>query len=272
MDSCPLRVDHVGILGASAADLAQLYRQLGFQVVGPAELEGVDEIGATYSLGQQSAHVMFGADYLELTSVSSADPNHHLANFLDSPGGLRLIILASDHIQKTQAHCAARGLNPSEPATAARKVTYGSKEVAHFKWFGLPTGRYVEGLVGFVEHQSWSTIFQEAVSDHTNTAVGIDTILLRSDQIPERYQQLADGEGEPVTLRATSDEELAQWFQCDCSQLLPLAGLVLRVSSLDAARDALNAAGKPYLSASETICVAPAEAGGVGLIFRQQPR
>ena len=30
-DRCPLRVDHVGILGDSAQDLAQRYRQLGFQ-------------------------------------------------------------------------------------------------------------------------------------------------------------------------------------------------------------------------------------------------
>ena len=184
-DRCPLRVDHVGILGDSAQDLAQRYQQLGFQVVGPAELEGVDEGGQRFSLGQQSAHIMFGSDYIELTSVSSTDPEHHLAGFLLQPGGLRLIILASDHIDDAHVHCAQQGLNPGTMGTAARQVTYGSQDVARFRWFGLPPDRFVEGLIGYVQHQSWDTIFQEDVAVHPNSTLGIDGLLLRAEQIPQ---------------------------------------------------------------------------------------
>lgn len=268
-DSCPLRVDHVGILGNSAQDLARVYRRLGFQVVGPAELEGVDKAGRRFGLGQQSAHIMFGSDYIELTSVSSTDPDHHLAGFLQQPGGLRLVILATDHIDDAHVHCAQQGMNPGTLSTAARQVTYGSRDVARFRWFGLPPDRFAEGLIGYVQHQSWSVIFQKEVAIHSNSTLGIDELWIRAAEVPQRYQLLADEDPASVTLRAVSEKELAQKFARTLENRPPLAGLCLRVASLDATISALTDGGIEHIAHEQSVAVAPDSAGGVGLIFRQ---
>ena len=96
---CSMNIDHVGLLGPSIDELVSEFSGLGFSVVGPAELVGMNEAGEPVSLDQHSAHIMFDEDYVELTAVEAhAGENHHLARLLDKPAGLRLIVLRTDNI------------------------------------------------------------------------------------------------------------------------------------------------------------------------------
>jgi hypothetical protein len=230
----PLRIeiDHIGILGPSVSALVREFRALGFAVVGPAELTAIDDNGRRVGLGQQSAHVMFANDYIELTAVDSTSPNHHMAHFLQPPWGIRLLLLTSDNIESTYDRCSQRRLEPSQVHTASRQLSYKQGAEARFKWFGLPAKEWPDILVAYVQHLTRELVFDNVVSQHANGANGISRLYYCGHELPSGYRELADGGGHSIEVVTADREEAVLGFAP--GRTTPFAGIGVAVDDLRA--------------------------------------
>ena len=236
-----LRIDHIGLLGPSVQALVQECQALGFSVIGPVELTAEDEDGNSVSLGQRSAHVMFSDDYIELTAVHDATADHHLAQFLKPPWGIRLLLLACDDIGEAHTIAGRRELDPGTVQTATRKVTYGNRAAARFRWFGLPPAAWSDVLVAFVQHQTHDLVFDASVSRHPNGALGIARLYYRASRLPAIYGKLGnDGTHRIDTVRPGRETDVLGFSANRCT---PFAGVGVRVADLDGVRSLLRDAG-----------------------------
>lgn len=263
---CRLNLDHVGVLGADVEALAGQWRRLGFQVVGPAELKGVDDEGRSRSLRQSSAHVMFADHYVELTSVTPPAPGHHLERFLGEPAGLRLLILRSSDIEADQQRCGQDGLLPGPVADASRQISYGSGGSARFRWFALDADRFPEALVCFAQHCTPELVFNGQVAQHPNGVVGLRTLWLAGPRLPQRYLALAEP-GQGLTLEARPAQWLADALNAQPQDQPPLVAMTAAASDLDRVEAELESHGVPFHRGGGQLRVAPAHCGGVAMVF-----
>lgn len=249
--------------------LADLWRRMGFHVVGPAELEAVDDEGDLQPIGQQSAHVMFADHYLELTSVTHPKPGHHLERFFDAPKGLRLILLNSSDIEKDQAFCADTGLNPGDVHNAARKLEYGECGTARFRWFGLPDAQFPDALVCFVEHLTPERVFDSAQCQHANTASRLTRLGWVGDRIPENYQRLEGtaGNRESTQVETLPPSEMGRLLKTPRTDLSPWAVLGINVHDPDSLKRLLEENGVPFETHGSRTVVQPDATGGLLLVF-----
>ncbi len=266
--ACCLPVDHVGILGEAIAPLKRDWQALGFRVVGPEELIGIDGAGEPRGLGQFSAHVMFDKNYIELTAVERPSPGHHLTRFLDSGGGLRLVILAADDIESRRAALQARGLAPGPVSQAARDIHYGGGGTARFRWFPVAADACPDVLMACVRHETPDIVFQPEVARHPNTASGITRLLYTGERLPAGYAALAAEEG--VALEARPVAALTELFGDSLGGCPPFAGLAVSVRDLQAAAAALTANAVPFRRVPAGLAIAPEYAGGVGVVFEPE--
>ncbi len=266
-----LPVDHVGVLASAIDAVVEQYRWLGFGVVGPAELSGVDADGTVVSLGQQSAHVMFADSYIELTAVSNPSPDHHLAEFLGEPFGLRLVILRSGDIELSRERCARGALEPGAVNVASRRIDYGRPGTARFRWFALPKHRFPEALVCYVQHDTHDTVFQPEVAAHNNGAVGLSRILMTGEVVPKPYASLMAHDGGTV-LDVRPRPAMEALLATDVSTCPPFAGIGLAVEDLMATRRWLDRNRVPCREVDEGVVVSPQHAGGAGLLFESRAR
>lgn len=262
-----LPIDHVGVLGHSIDVLKSDWERLGFHVVGPEELLGVTETGQKRGMGQFSAHIMFAEDYIELTAVERPTPGHHLKDFLDDTGGLRLLILATEDIEAAREACLSAGLVPGAVQRAAREIGYGRGGTARFRWFQLPAEAYPDALVAYVQHDTRDVVFQPEVCRHPNTARGITRVLLAADSIPASYGRLGAG-ARRTRLEARTAADLVGLFGEEIAGCAPLAGLGLEVADMTRAAEVLSRGGVLFRETSEGIAVVPSAAGGVGLLLQ----
>ena len=193
MNQLRLPIDHIGILAPEIQSLVTEFRTLGFNVVGPAELTSIDSHGDRRGLGQYSAHVMLDDDYIELTAVERPTPDHHLAQFLRNPWGVRILILSCDDIDSQHQECESKNLQPSPVNLASRILDYRDGAEAQFKWFGLPATSWPDALVGYVEHLTKDLVFDRSVSQHENGARGLNRLYYFADSLPEQYAKLDTG-------------------------------------------------------------------------------
>ncbi len=261
----PLPVDHMGVLGTSIEALTGAWRRLGFTVVGPEELRGVDETGHETGLGQYSAHVMFENDYIELTAVERPTPGHHLAHWLGEAEGLRLVILGCPSIDVARSACERAGLAPGPVQSAARQIRYGSPATAQFRWFPLPARDWPEALVAFVQHETRDAVFQPAVCRHANGARGLSRVFYRGERLPEGFKALSAPSA--TVIEARPAKRLAELFGNGILDTPPLAALGIRVANGSVTREHLAAAGVDYTESEEGIAVPPSATGGVGLLL-----
>jgi len=266
--ACRLPVDHVGILREAIAPLKRDWEALGFRVVGPEELIGIDAAGEPRGLGQFSAHVMFEQDYIELTAVERPSPDHHLARFLGRGGGLRLVILAAADIESRRAALQARGLAPGPVSEAARDIRYGAGGTARFRWFPVAAEACPDVLMACVHHETPEIVFQPAVAQHPNTATGITRLLYTGERLPDGYAALAANEG--VALEARPLAAMTVLFGDSLDGCPPFAGLAVAVRDPQAAAAVLTANAVPFRRGPEGLAVAPDRAGGVGVVFEPE--
>jgi len=266
---CSMNIDHVGLLGPSIHDLVSNYIGLGFSVVGPAELVGVNEAGEQITLDQQSAHIMFAEDYVELTAVAPhAGENHHLARLLNKPAGLRLIVLRTDDIGARWQACTDVGLEPTPPQVAVRDIAYGDNGTAEFCWFALAADRFPQTLVAYVEHRTPEIVFQSVAAEHPNGAIGLSRVIVCAEEMPAQYVALA-ASGRGTAFEAWPAERLAATFGASCNDSESIAAFGVQVNDCDVVEQTLQSRAIDYRTTDLGITVPPAEAGGAGLIFEE---
>ncbi|MGI9225873.1 MAG: VOC family protein [Woeseiaceae bacterium] len=238
MSQLHLQIDHIGLLAPEINALAAEFRGLGFTIVGPTELTSIDEEGRRIGLGQHSAHVMFGNDYIELTAVDMPAPEHHLAHFLRPPWGMRLLLPRCDDIGRVHARCEARQLNPSPVYTAARKLDYYRSAEARFNWFALPTTEWPDVLLAYVQHLTPELVFDPRVCQHENGARGLTRLYYVADVLPTKYGLLASAGGHVIELVTPAMTNDVLGF--DVRETTPFAGIRIAVADIEAAETRLR--------------------------------
>lgn len=267
MKSLQLQIDHVGLLAPLIAPLVEEFRSLGFSVVGPAELTAVDASGNNVGLGQYSAHVMFGDDYIELTAVEAPFPGHHLQQFLDKPWGLRLMLIACEDIEQAHTNCRVNKLTAGDVQTAGRSIDYQDGAEARFKWFGLAADEWPDVLVAFVQHLSKELVFDQRVARHENGASAITRIFCRGDAVAAAYEKLASDGRHRVEM--LSSEELHEALGFDDVSENAFVAIGIGVADLQATIDYLKTANIDHRLVQHGVSVRLQS--GVCLVFECVP-
>ncbi len=250
-------LDHVGFLGPAIDALVQDFTALGFRILGPAPLEAVDADGRARPLGQSSAHIMFEDSYIELTAVTRAGPDHHLAPWLAKPPGIRLLLLQTDQARDTAARLAASGVPVTAVAGATRRLTYGNRGPVAFSWFALEGSPLPGTLAAFVQHHDRAAVFAPEVRTHPNTVTGITALYHRPRPLPA---WLAG----PAGVELIEDRHAAPGKPF-------LTGLGLAATDLDRCQAVMAANGVAVEREDDTLRVAAEQAGGAWLRIGAEP-
>lgn len=275
-------IDHLGVVGRDIAAMASAYRRLGFAPTDPVPLMG-EQNGEPVPLGQDSAHLIFADSYVELSGVTSTDPNHHLAPWLARRHGLHILALGSADAGASHAALADAGLDMPAVQSAGRHVDYGSKHGnAKFRWFMVPESLGAEGFLCMVEQVTPELVFQPPDGGHPNGALGVAGVTVLADNVDDamtRYQTLpgahADG---PHTLRFGTQfidildpKTFTERFGGIDIQPPALAGFTVRVDRLDQTADCLeNNDVTVHSDHSGDIWVGPDEACGTIVVFAEE--
>ncbi len=280
-------LDHVGYVAADLGALRAELLQLGFAPTETRELLGVDAAtGAARPLGQRSCHVVLGRGYIELTSVDTPSPTHHLATWLARGAGLHILALGSDAIADEQARCAAAGLAVTAPARATRRIEYGERHGdARFEWFMFAPQETPEGLLCYAHNQTPELVYQASVQQHRNGAEALtEVVLLCADlgAARARWQRLLGVAPQPGSHELRFELGGGDLTLCDvagCEARFgalapdPAAGerfvaSVVSVRDLGACEQLLRAAGVESERRGTQRIVPLREAGGALLVFR----
>lgn len=253
MTEIRLDIDHIGVLAPSIAALVDEFADLGFQIVGPAELTAVAADGRRTGLGQYSAHIMFSDTYIELTAVEKPRPGHHLEPFMRMPWGIRLLILKSTDIQATHAACVSRGLRPGEIQRAIRHIDYGSGGTARFRWFGLPDGEQPDALIAYVEHETPERVFQAEVASHDNGAIRLTRLYYAAAEMPAHLIALAGPAGQAI--ECVPEESARTTLGFSAAGCVPVSAAGIAVSDVAATAEFLRARGIDLRSAARGVAV-----------------
>lgn len=278
-------IDHLGVVGRDLDTLLKAYRRLGFTPTNPTPLMGLKD-GAQVYLGQDSAHLIFADSYVELSGVTTDDPNHHLAPWLARRAGLHILALGSDDANASHDAMTKNGLNAPAVQDASRNVTYGTEHGdAKFKWFKAPDELGDEGFVCLVEQLTPELVFQPPANGHPNGALGVvDVIVLAEDpanalarhsQYPGARRieehQLGFGLGSTgQTLTFFDADGLAERFPNVEGITAPaLAGFAVTVDDIIATRAVLESNGVTvHENMDGDLSISPAEGCGSLVEFR----
>lgn len=249
-------LDHVGLVGRDLGAMLDAYRRLGFAPTQPRPLMAGNSSGRPVLLEQSSAHLVFEQGYVELTSVSSSDPAHHLAAYLERLPSLAILAIGTDDAIARHALCARSGLPVGPVREASRSIEYGSLHgEARFHWFMLEPAASPEGLLCFVQHLTPELVFQREVQDHPNSVRSLSGVLVFAEEAERVAGRMAAALGlgaDPahrIELQGGRLEVLdaAGWRERFPGALPPagscLAGFTVAASDLDAARTRIIAQG-----------------------------
>lgn len=233
-----ISLDHLGFAVRELNPLLEIFRSLGFAATPARELTGLDAQGHSKALGQQSAHLVFGSTYLELSAVPDPAAGNHLEPFLARYQGLHILALRSSNLDASRARCLATGLQPTPLQFASRQIEYGQRHgEARFRWWMLPATDMPEGLICFVDNTTPELVYQPAVQAHPNGAVDITAVIVNSPaprKEMQRWQQALGTAPDASQLLALDNAVIELRDLSDISPALPvgLAGIEIRVKKL----------------------------------------
>ena len=258
MTGLALDIDHVGLVGPDIHATVAAYRALGFRVTEPVELMGTAPDGSEQSLGQQSAHFIFGSTYVELSEVTEPGPDHHLADWLGPEHAVRILILRANDIHATHQRAAAAGQDPTPVGEASRSLHYASGAVARFRWLSLQAKRFPEALCGYVQHLTPDLVFYPAMNRHPNAAVELTGITLDAADVKDARRRfgLLEDPNAAGRLHIRAAQQSRGRF----------TALHLRTRSLELTASVLSEAGHRFEQANGRLDV---EAPGARLVFSE---
>ena len=247
MSRIALDIDHVGLVTPDVHGAVAAFRALGFRVTDPVELMGTGPDGREQSLGQQSAHFIFGTTYVELSEVTRPGPDHHLGAWLSEKPAIRILILRAADIDAVREQALAAGQNPTPVGEASRALHYAGGAVARFKWLALPPESFPEALCGYVQHLTPERVFHQEMNAHANGAVELTGMTLHAANMADAARRFASlgRPGAPERLEIRQAPDASSGF----------TALHLRTRSLDQTAVALAAAGKPFAREAGTLSV-----------------
>ncbi len=277
-------LDHIGIVSRDVVALRDAYHDLGFSPTTPDELQRVATNGERLSLGQASCHAVLQRGYIELSGVSSTDPNHHLATYLARGPGLHILALGTDDIDAAHRHCRSVSNGCSEINRAARDIRYGSRHgAAQFDWFMLAPAAAPEGLICVVRNRSPELVYQPEVMYHPNGALALCGIVVACTD-PElaarRYASLLGAKplavgadlqfallGGTLILRDSRRAQRLHGFATDAGADR-LVAFEVETPDLACTSAVLEAAQLPHSRADDSIIVPRTNVTAASVVFR----
>lgn len=268
--------------------MAASFRRLGLVPTEPRTLMRLDPVtGRQESLHQQSCHVVLPAGYIELTSVATDDPAHHLAAWRGRGAGAHILALGTEQLGDCHAACVRSGRAVTAVARATRPIEYGAKHgSAVFDWFMLAPAETPEALVCVVHSRTPDLVYQREVMQHPLKALALDEVAILTaapSQFISRHAgwlgaewgrdkgclvkrlsagRLLLGNAPSLTARLGLDFAGARWSSGG------IAAMALRVADLGLARDVLRSQGVTFQDRPDELVVAPESVAGVALVLR----
>lgn len=275
-------LDHVVILVRDLDAAAENWRRLGFTLA-PRGIHSAH-------MGTGNHTVMLGPDYFELIGVLSETPyNAPSRALLERRGeGIERAALATDDAAAGIEEIRARGLDGMGPLDFGRPVTLpdGSRTEARFRVFHWPLDEAPGGLRLFAcQHLTRDAVWIPELQRHANGAQRIVRVEIASDDPqadaahmarlldqavrsdPDGAFRVHPGGGRAAFVFLTRDA-FARCYPGVPLDALPsgAATLVLATDDLDAAARAL---GPAAVRSREAVCIPPAAANGVLLVFER---
>ena len=284
-----LSLDHVGYVGRDLGAMAANMRRLGLSPTEPRLLAARDAAtGSATSLHQSSCHVVLANSYIELTAVSTADPQHHLAPWRERGLGAHILALGSAELRAVREQCIAQGLAATAVARASRTIEYGRLHGdAAFDWFMLSATAVPAALLCVANNLRPELVYQPEVTSHPLGALALDEVtLLCADPAAFRTQHAgwltgpwrASGAWQHVRLPAGGNLSVCDAAQARIRWGLPfdqarwqqggIAAIALRVADLARAATILKSNAVEFLNRSGEIVVPANEALGAVLVLR----
>ena len=286
----PRAIDHLVFAARDLDAQAALFGRLGFQV-GPRN---------RHPWGTRNHIVQFGTTFLELISTgpdfqAPVDPDPHLLSFpvfihdyLVRREGFAMLALASEDARADQAAFKAAGIGDFDSfhfERQARSPDGVQTTVAFTLAFARTAAMPLAGFFTCRQHNP-ENFWNRASQIHPNGVTDVTGLVIVAENPADHAEFLSGFTGQREML-ATSmglDIRLARGqridvltpqaaaFRMGCAAQGPamdaqLAIACLQTSDLAALRACLEAGAIPHEACKDGIAVAPADAGGVGLVF-----
>ncbi len=164
-------IDHVGIVGAALAPLAETYVRLGFHVAPAAHHAG----------GRTGNHcVMLHGSYLELIATLPGGTSATLARFLGRYAGAHVLSLRIDDQQAAAGRLVAAGFPAVEPSATDRALDAADPDGPRVGFVLLTPPDPPEGRVHLIRHLTPDVMWQDRFLDHPNRArrlAGVEVVV-----------------------------------------------------------------------------------------------
>ncbi|HWK47670.1 MAG TPA: VOC family protein [Stellaceae bacterium] len=275
-------IDHCFALVRDLDSAKAVYERLGF-TLSPRGVHSAHKGTANHT-------IMFERDYFELLGVVTATPgNAHQRQILAAREGLAAVALRTGDADGAAAEMRAAGVALSDPVGFARPVDLpdGGRAEAAFRTTQFPEGIVPGFHVFCCQHLTPQNTWIPDLMRHANTAIGLASLvtvsqdpagdaattarLLATEVITEGPGAVRVETGTvPIRFLAPGRFE-AQYAEGNFAGLHPngLVALVVAVRSRDAAEAALTRQGVPFTRTTVAVIVAPRDACGVSIVFRE---
>lgn len=190
-----LTLDHVGIVVPDLDRAFETYRRLGFQVTRrSSHKKQIAPDGPFEPLGSGNHCIMFRQGYLELLGVTDpTKPHASVAKRLERYAGLQLIALGCDDADAVERAWRAVTDGCAPAVTLGRDVPLVNGGTRHgaFTIVYLDDSAVPEVELFAIQHLTPDVLWQKALLDHPNTALGLRSATVVSDDAAVTAQRLA---------------------------------------------------------------------------------
>ncbi len=280
-------LDHFVVSVRDLTRAEACYRRLGFHVL--PRMQHID-------IGSSNHVIQFETSYIELVGeLEQSLPalRERMMPRFAAGEGLSIVSLSSDDLEGDHTAMSQSGLTPAPIINARRKITMpdGSEHETDSSCFYVwRDGREYLSLF-YSHHGRPRTIFTpEYYSAHSNGALGVDQLVLVSDEVSadreafvtyfgaapvcdEQERLVFFGARGDVTELLSPRVARSRFPELDLADPLPLAGfpvaLRVRVRSLERLRAMLEREQVALRADMHSIVVPPSEANGVVLVFAE---
>ena len=235
-------------------------------------------------MGTANHTIMFADTYLELLGVlKETEANTRWRTALAHREGLVAVAMRAHDAEAARAELAARGAAPEPARRWGRQVQVagGGATEARFDTFQLRDEATPGLRLFFCRHLVPQATWAPGLSDHANTAVAIERFGVVVDDPEMAAAETASLLGLPAAgtevvtsagrfVFATREGLADRLDGAVLAEALPehgIAGVVVRVRSLDLARAAVEAGGITPVIHPEAVVVPPAFGNGVTVAF-----
>jgi catechol 2,3-dioxygenase-like lactoylglutathione lyase family enzyme len=288
-------LDHVGVAIRDLNAGFDVFSRLGFRLTPRSLHSGSSTPGAPVEPWGSGNHcAMFREGYLEIIGLTDPALYSSVRNMVDRYEGLHIVAIGCDDVEALRRAMQSAGV-PVEDAVRGleRDAAFGPEgretRRARFRNLYIDRQRFNEARFLYIQHLTRDVLWQPHLLDHPNGAVGIDAAFFVTDDpsataakfapaFSDRVERLGDASRLILDRGELWLVAPAQWRARTPGGFVPPApspaGFGIRVASLDDTRAFLQAQGVTVHAGgigdgSEGLWVAPEDAAGAALLFRQ---